>query len=293
MVNIRTIERGTKRYYYLEHTIREGKEFKNKRIYLGQTLPKNIDEIKDKFLYELLEEMHKKRLIEIKNRFNSEYKSYPESYKKKYIEAFAIKFTYNTNRIEGGTLTLKDTADLLQNSITPKNKSVKDVKETEAHEKVFYEMLKNKKKLTLATVLYWHKELLKETDSEIAGKIRKHPVAIARSKAVLPLPAELDTLLYEFFRWYNKNYGKLNPVIMAALTHLKFVSIHPFSDGNGRISRLMMNQTFHSQDYPMLNIEYSNRKAYYTALERSQTQKRDHIFVQYLVKRYLKEYKKG
>ncbi len=130
MVNIRTIERGTKRYYYLEHTIREGKEFKNKRIYLGQTLPKNIDEIKDKFLYELLEEMHKKRLIEIKNRFNSEYKSYPESYKKKYIEAFAIKFTYNTNRIEGGTLTLKDTADLLQNSITPKNKSVKELAQT-------------------------------------------------------------------------------------------------------------------------------------------------------------------
>lgn len=203
-----------------------------------------------------------------------------------------IKFTYNTNKIEGSTLTLKETADLLQKQITPRNKSLEDVKETEAHKKVFYEMLENNKKLNLATILYWHKELFKETDSEIAGLIRKHPVGIARSKVELPLPAELEILLKEFFQWYNKYYGKINPVLMAALVHLKFVSIHPFSDGNGRISRLMMNHTLNSLNYPMLNIEYSNRNAYYTALERSQTRQKDETFINYIMKRYLKEYKK-
>jgi Fic family protein len=290
MVNIRIVNQGNKKYYCLEHTIRTGKDFKNKRVYLGDALPKNINELKEKFLYELFEETYAKELISIKEFWIKEYKNYPQSSKDKYLESFMIKFTYNTNKIEGSSITLKETADLLQEQITPKNKSLKDVKETEAHKKVFYQMLDYKKKLNLATVLYWHKELFKEADSEIAGLIRKHPVGIARSKVELPLPAELDILLKEFFTWYNKYYGKINPVLMAALVHLKFVSIHPFSDGNGRISRLMMNHTLNSLSYPMLNIEYSNRNAYYIALERSQTRQKEETFTSYIVKRYLKEY---
>lgn len=292
MVKIRIDKQGDKKYYYLEHTIREVEGFKNKRIYLGDALPKNIDVLKEKFLYELFGELYSKELENIKTQWIKEFKNYPASSKEKYIESFMIRFTYNTNKIEGNTLSLKETADLLQEQITPKNKPLKDVKETEAHKKVFYMMLKDKKKLNLATILYWHKELFKEADQEIAGMIRKHPVAIARSKTELPLPVELEILLKEFFTWYNKYYGKIDPVLMAALVHLKFVSIHPFSDGNGRISRLMMNHTLNSQGYPMLNIEYSNRNAYYTALERSQTRQKDETFIFYIVKRYLKEYRK-
>jgi Fic family protein len=292
MVNIRILNQGNKKYYYLEHTIRIDKDFKNKRVYLGDTLPKNIDELKEKFLYELFEELYNKELKTIKEFWTKEFKNYPQSSKDKYIESFMIKFTYNTNKIEGSKLTLKETADLLQEQITPKSKSLKDVKETEAHKKIFYIMLENKNKLNLATVLYWHRELFKEADPEIAGIIRKHPVAIARSKVELPLPAELETLLKEFFAWYNKYYGKINPVIMAALVNLKFVTMHPFSDGNGRISRLMMNHTLNSLGYPMLNIEYTNRNAYYTALERSQTRNKEETFTTYIIKRYIKEYKK-
>ena len=292
MVNIRIIIQGNKKYYYLEHTIRKGSNFKNKRFYLGNILPKNVDELKEKFLYDLFEELYCKDLEIIKNFWSKEYKKYPQSSKDKYIESFMIKFTYNTNKIEGSTLTLKETADLLQEQITPKNKSLKDVKETEAHKKLFYKMLEHNTKLDLATIIYWHKELFKDADSEIAGIIRRHPVAIARSKVELPLPIELEALLKEFFVWYNKYYGKINPVLMAALVHFKFVSIHPFSDGNGRISRLMMNHTLNSLNYPMLNIEYTNRNAYYTALERSQTLSKEEVFTSYIVKRYLKEYKK-
>jgi Fic family protein len=290
MVGIRMVNRGIKKYYYLEHTLRIGKEFKNKRVYLGDSLPKDIVAIKEKFLYDLFKELYGDKLESIKNIWNKEYDKYPQSSKEKYMESFMIKFTYNTNKIEGGTLTLKETADLLQEHITPKYKEIKFVKEAEAHKKVFYQMLDTKNKLDLATVLYWHKELLKDTDFEIAGKIREHPVAIARSKVELPLPVELNILLKEFFKWYNKYYGKINPVMMAALVHLKFVSIHPFSDGNGRISRLMMNHTLKSLGYPMLNIEYTNRAAYYTALERSQTRSKEETFMLYVVKRYLKEY---
>ena len=107
-----------------------------------------------------------------------------------------------------------------------------------------------------------------------------------------PMPSELETELKEFFDWYNKSKDKLNPVELAALVHLKFVTIHPFGDGNGRISRLMMNFVLHKNNYPMMNIEYVNRNAYYNALERSQISKKENIFMHYFIKRYLKEYSK-
>jgi Fic family protein len=186
---------------------------------------------------------------------------------------------------------LKETADLFLEEVTPKGKSLRDVKDAESHKLVFYRMLAHKGDLNLAAVLEWHHHLFKDVDLEIVGKIRKHPVAIARSKVDLALPAEIDTLLHGFFSWYKKNQD-IHPVIMAALVHLRFVTIHPFSDGNGRMSRLMMNFILHKNGYPMLNIEYVNRNAYYNSLEKSQLQKREEYFIQYLLKRYVKAYGK-
>lgn len=292
MVNLRIKEVNGKKYYYLEHTIREGNRFWNKRKYLGSEAPKDIELIKERFMHDIFLGKYKKILETIKKKFSEDFSKYPPSAKEQYIESFMIKFTYNTNRIEGSTLSLKETADLLQQHITPRNKPIEDVKETEAHKKVFYEMMDYKKDLSLSTVLYWHNLLLQDTKTDIAGIIRIHQVAIARSKVELPFPAEIDTLLHEFFIWYHKNKSRLNPVVLAALVHLKFVTIHPFSDGNGRISRLMMNFVLHKHSYPMLSIEYTNRNSYYNALERSQTKNKEYIFVQYLVKRYMKMYKK-
>ncbi len=240
---------------------------------------------------DILKERWFKTLEKIKGNFTKDFKAMPKSAKEKFIENFMIKFTYDTNRIEGSTLSLKDTANLLERGITPK-KPIGDVKETEAHKEVFYDMINYKKDLDLNIVLHWHRALFKDTKKDIAGKIRKHSVGVAGSKTEFPFPAELDILLKEFFRWYNKNKHKLNPVELATIVHLKFVSIHPFSDGNGRISRLLMNFVLCKSKYPMLDIYYSNRDSYYTALERAQVNEKDNIFVQYLIKRYIKEYKR-
>ncbi|MBI4918332.1 Fic family protein [archaeon] len=140
--------------------------------------------------------------------------------------------------------------------------------------------------------MYWHKILLEDTDKEIAGKIRNHQVAIAGTTVQLPFPAELNILLEEFFKWYYHAKNDLHPVELAALVHLKFVLIHPFTDGNGRISRIMMNFVLNKNNFPMLDIAHSNRSSYYTALERSQKTRKEYIFVQYLIKRYVKEYQK-
>lgn len=153
-------------------------------------------------------------------------------------------------------------------------------------------MLKYKKDFSLSIILYWHKELFQSTKNDIAGQIRSHGVAISGSKFVPPSPVELNVLLKEFFEWYSKNKDKIHPVELAALVHIKFVTIHPFADGNGRISRLIMNFVLNKNNYPMFDIPYENRNSYYTALERSQIKKDEYIFVQWLFRKYIKDSRK-
>jgi len=279
-------------YYYLEHSFREGKEVKKIDRYLGKEIPKDIEKLKKKFIFEIYKEKWFKIFERIRENYSKEEKNIPVSAKSKEMESFAVKFTYNSQRIEGSKLTLKETANLLEKGITPKEKSLTDIKEAEAHKKVFYEMLKYEKDLSLQIVLYWHKKLFESTKEDIAGKIRAHQVMISRSKFMPPMPAELQFLLKEFFDWYNHNKNKINPVELAALVHLKFVTLHPFSDGNGRISRLMMNFILHRHKFSMLDIKYEGRDSYYNALERSQLKKDELIFTQWFFKRYFKEYER-
>ena len=135
-------------------------------------------------------------------------------------------------------------------------------------------------------------KLFQQTKNEESGRIREYSVGISGSKYVPPYAIELDILLKEFFEWFNQNKNKLHPVHFAALVHLKFVTIHPFGDGNGRISRLLMNYALNKNNYPMLIINYSDRNSYYNALERSQLSESEDIFTLWFFKRYIKEYKK-
>jgi Fic family protein len=292
MVQVKKIKKGIKEYYILSHSYRDGKSVKSITTYLGKEEPKNIEEIKKNFMHEFYAGKFLKKIDKIRKNFLKEYRKIPKSAKEKQEENFAIKFTYNSQRIEGSTLTLKETADLFERGITPSSRSIRDVKEAEAHKEVFENMMGYEKDLNHQMVLFWNKKLLERTKSDVSGKIRNHHVAIARSRFVPPMPSELEFLLKDFFDWYNKFKKKLHPVELAALVHLKFVTIHPFGDGNGRISRIMMNFVLHKGGFPMLDIPYSKRTSYYNALERSQMKKEDNIFLQWFYKRYLEEYKK-
>jgi len=292
MVSVKKRKIKGQEYYYLVHSIKVDGKVETREKYLGKTIPKSVEQAKAEFMHEIYKERWFKDLNQIKRNFSKEYRELPQPAKEKYLQNFMVKFTYDTNRIEGSTLTLRETADLLEEGITPGDKSVTDVKEAEAHKKVFYEMLEYKGDLTLQKVLEWHQHLLKNTKPQIAGKIRTHGVAITGTDVELPTPVELGLLLRNFFKWYNKEKKKLHPLELAAIVHLKFVSIHPFTDGNGRISRLMMNFVLHKHGFPMLNISYKNRSAYYTALERAQTKKIGHIFIRHIMRNYLKMYKK-
>jgi Fic family protein len=276
-------------YYYLQQTIRKNKKVEYREKYIGKQIPKNIDDLKIKLFRESYKKLYDSIEV-IKNNHNKEIKTMPRSIREKSLVLFATQFTYNTQRIEGSTLSLRDTANLLEKGITPKDKPIEDIKEAENHKKLFYKILEYKKDLSYNTILDWHKDLFHETKSDIAGKIRKYKVGISGSKYTPPLPVEIYPMLIDFFKWYNKNKNKekLHPVELAALVHLKFVTIHPFGDGNGRISRLMMNFVLNKNGYPMFNIPYEGRNSYYNSLERSQSKNEWNHFLLWFIKNYIK-----
>lgn len=277
-------------YYYLEHSMRKGKKVQKKEQYIGREIPTNIEKIKKDFVGEFYQEKWYADVDKIKKNFSKEQKDLPKSIKEKQLQNFAIRFTYDTQKIEGSTLTLMETADLLEKGIAPKSKLMRDVQEAEGHRDLFYEILKFKKDLTLQVVLDWHWKLFSKTKPDISGKIRKYQVGIVGSKFMPPSPVEVYSMLTEFFKWYKKN-DKLHPIELAALVHLKLITIHPFGDGNGRITRLVMNFVLNGKKYPLFDIPYGKRNGYYNALERSQDKKDDKVFLQWFVKRYIKEYK--
>jgi Fic family protein len=292
MVSLKKKELGGKTYYYLSHTYREKGKVKYREVYLGTKQPRNLEKIKKKFLLSIYSEKWFSQFDRINLAYRKDLRRQPIEIKVKETETFAVKFTYNTSKIEGSKLTLRETGELLENGISPKGRPIRDIKEAEAHKKVFYEAIAYSKDLSLSVVLKWHAVLFGETKSRQAGRFRDYQVAISGSKFVPPTPVEIYPLITDFFKWYERNKAKTHPVELAALVHLKFVTIHPFGDGNGRISRLMMNFVLHKHGYPMLDILYENRSGYYTALERAQVKQEDNVFLQWLFKKYLKENKR-
>ncbi len=290
MVTVKKRMIAGRTYYYLEHSVRMDGRVEKKETYLGKALPKKIEEIKRNFLHDIYEERWFKTFDSIRRNFAKERRLMPKSAREEELRKFSIRFTYDTQRIEGSTLTLRETANLLEIGVTPLGKPVQDIKEAEAHQKILYEILRFHKDLSLQTILYWHKRLFESTKKDIAGRIRQHQVAISGSRFVPPSPAEVYPLLREFFKWYKRSGKKLHSVELAALVHLRFVTIHPFADGNGRIGRLIMNFVLNRQSFPMLNIQYKNRNSYYNALERSEVKRQDSIFLQWFFKRYVKEH---
>ena len=110
------------------------------------------------------------------------------------------------------------------------------------------------------------------------------------SKTIFSHSIKVKEELKEFFNWYNNMKLKnSNPVLLSVLVHIKFVSIHPFSDGNGRVSRLLSNFVLYKNQYPLIDIPYIKRKSYYNNLEKSQTKNDESYFVNFLTKKYIEE----
>ncbi len=273
-------KKGNKEYYYLQNSLRSGSKVITKEKYLGIKIPKNLEDIKEDFQKQFKKELMIK-LEAIKRNFQSNWKRIPKSAKDKELEEIAIAFTYNTNAIEGSTITLEESREIIHYKTAP-NKPLRDVKETEAHAKVFLEMLEKKETISNGLFLKWHKSIFQETKSDIAGQYREHLVRIGDYLA--PDWQDVKKLMDNLINFIKKS--KMNPVELSARVHYRFEKIHPLGDGNGRIGRLLMNYILWHEKYPMIIIEYKKRKPYYKALKKSEGG-----FVNYFIRRYLSVHK--
>ncbi len=188
-------------------------------------------------------------------------------------EWFKVELTYTSNAIEGNTLSRQETALVVEKGITIGGKSLNEHLEAINHAQalVFIKNLVGKKRteITEKDLLDVHHVILSKIDDVNAGRYRNVPVRIAGSTVVMPNPLKVPELMSEFMKWlHSKNTD--HPVKFAADAHFKFVSIHPFFDGNGRTARLLMNLLLMQESYPPALIKKEDRLKYINAIEKGQ-----------------------
>lgn len=193
----------------------------------------------------------------------------------KLTEYLDIEWIYNSNAIEGNTMTRQETMLILKEGLTISGKSMREHLEVTNHKNaVDYldELLRKVEPITQDDIKKIHSLVLEGINNLYAGKYRDVEVYISGSDVKLPLPEKLTAMMLEFSRWLMdlQENQDLHPVRFAAQAHFKLVDIHPFVDGNGRTARLLMNFILMKYGYPIaiFECETEKRKAYYSALER-------------------------
>jgi fido (protein-threonine AMPylation protein) len=202
---------------------------------------------------------------------------------KKMQEFFMVSYTYESNRIEGNTLSLQETHLVVNEGITIGGKSMKEHLEAINHsEAIAYieQLVADKMDFGHRVLMELHYLILKGIDKENAGRFRKVPVRISGSAHLPPQPYMLDKLMEDYFIHYDAQKHLLHPVILASKMHERLVSIHPFIDGNGRTSRLVMNLILLKHGLTIANLkgDLESRLAYYKALESVQIDNNPDIF---------------
>jgi Fic family protein len=188
-------------------------------------------------------------------------------------EKLIVEWTYNSNAIEGNTLTMSETKVVLE-GITIGGKSVTEHLETINHkEAIEYleTLIKEKKDLTECKLKNIHQLILKEIDDDNAGKYRTENVTISGAKHIPPNHMIVSELMQKLFAEYKKEWNDYHPVIKACLLHGEFVKIHPFIDGNGRTARLILNFELMKYGYTPIVITKDRRAEYYEALDIAHT----------------------
>ena len=187
-------------------------------------------------------------------------------------EAFDTEYTFQSNKIEGNTLTLRETDLVINKGITISGKSVREHLEAVNHAQAIVlmrELAGRDTDITDRIVRDLHAVVLQAIRPADAGRYRQEPVRIGGSQHVPPNYAKVPSLMDDMYRWYEANKASLHPVQLAAEMHEKLATIHPFVDGNGRTSRLLMNLILLHNGYPVTVIsgERTERQRYYDTLE--------------------------
>lgn len=202
-------------------------------------------------------------------------------------QALELEYTFESNRIEGNTLTLRETDLVINEGLTISGKSMREHLEAINHQEAIayikYLMEKNAT-LNEREVLTIHNLILRGILPDDAGRYRKVQVMIKGSAFMPPQPFLVAKEMEDFFIWYEANKNSLHPIVLAAELHERLVTIHPFIDGNGRTSRLIMNLILLQNGYVIANIkgDATSRMNYYTSLESAKTKNNKEEFLMFV-----------
>jgi Fic family protein/DNA-binding XRE family transcriptional regulator len=202
-------------------------------------------------------------------------------------QALELEYTFESNRIEGNTLTLRETDLVINEGLTVSGKSMREHLEAINHQEAIgyiKQLVERGFGFNERELLTIHNLILRGIIPEDAGRYRRVQVLIKGSSHMPPQPNLVAKEMEDYFLWYESQKNKLHPVVLAAEMHERLVAIHPFIDGNGRTSRLVMNLILLQNDYVIANIkgDYDNRMNYYNALETALTKSNKEDFLLFI-----------
>jgi Fic family protein len=212
--------------------------------------------------------------IQKKKKQLDELRPLPKSILDNLRKGLSLEWTYNSNAIEGNTLSLQETRLVLEEGITIKGKSLREHFEAKNHEKAiqFLEsFVQNESDITESQIFNLHRLVLDGIEQEYSGRYRNGQVRILGANFIPPSALKVPDLMTEYINELMIQRKEKDIVSAAAYAHHRFVWIHPFFDGNGRTARLIMNLVFMTAGYPPAIILRNDRRKYYEALNQANT----------------------
>ena len=180
---------------------------------------------------------------------------------------YDLELTYSSNAIEGNTLTLRETKEVIEHGITVSGKPLKDHLEAQDHHhalEYMYELAGRDEPIGERIVRELHSLVVKSSQSDIAGRYSPAPRVVSGSSTIFPHPLKVPELMQEF----GSSLAQLPPTPEAAFeAHFRLVNIHPFADGNGRTARLLMNLLLVRDGYRPVAVRPEDRSEYLDSLE--------------------------
>lgn len=204
---------------------------------------------------------------------------------------YNVTYTFHSNAIEGNSLSLAETKIIVEDGLTVGGHPLREILEAKNHKLLIDELMKvvqKEQEINEQLLFRLHKILIKGIDDENAGKYRKVQVYITGEEKLPPPAVKVSKLMDVFFSWYNKNKNKIEAVDLAAKAHYRFVKIHPFIDGNGRIARVLSNLILMQAGYPLVIIPVIRRADYINSLKSG---KKEKVFIDFFLEIVLENIK--
>ena len=302
-------EVGKSRKYYLAYSFREGGKIHKIRRFLGTNLNEaQIKKLKKKAEKIILAEIERYKIInnplthELKPRelriikeLQNKIPLRVNHLSKEDWRLFTEAFTYDTNAIEGSTVTFGEVRSILERDDWPIDKNRDEISETYGVSSAVNHTREIKEHLSLKLIRKLHKVCFKNS-KDFAGRFRPKGVEVyVRSSIgeVLHVGApssRVRSLLIELISWYEKYRKDYPPILLAAVVHNQFEVIHPFQDGNGRVGRLLLNNILIKHGLPPVNITFKKREKYYLTIREYQNRGDVRPMIELILEEYKRFY---